>query len=259
MTGTVNKSTFIEKLKKGDVFSSFSLHIIAMALMLCDHVWATVLPGAVWLTCIGRISFPIFAFMISEGFFRTRNVKRYLLRMLLLALISELPFDLMYGGRLFYPYHQNVAWTYLIGLLLMAGLEKVRSKRSTAIYILACIAASVLGFAAGMLTMADYYGAGVLLVLCFYFFHKRNVWNLIAQLAVMYYVFVELIGGYYYPVTIFGMYFELQQEAFSILALIPIWLYNGRQGYHSRGFRTLCYAFYPVHILLLVIAAYISA
>lgn len=130
--------------------SAAALHIIAMALMLMDHLWATLLPAQDWLTCAGRLTFPIFAFMTVEGYFHTRNLKRYALRLLLFALLSEVPFDLMYGGTWFYPVHQNVIWT--------------------------------------------------------------------------------------------------------LLALVPIWLYRGRQGCHSKPFQYACYAFYPVHMLLLVLA-----
>lgn len=88
--------------------TSFSLHLIAMFTMLCDHLWGTVIPGNDWLTCIGRISFPIFAFMIVEGYFHTKNLKKYVLRLLFFAVISEIPFNLAVGSRLFYPIHQNV-------------------------------------------------------------------------------------------------------------------------------------------------------
>ena len=64
------------------------LHIIAMTLMLMDHLWATLLPAQDWLTCIGRIAFPVFAFMTVEGYFHTHNLKKYMLRLLLFALIS---------------------------------------------------------------------------------------------------------------------------------------------------------------------------
>ena len=56
--------------------SSFGLHLLAMGLMLCDHLWATVVPGNDWLTCIGRLAFPIFAFMTVEGYFHTKNLKK---------------------------------------------------------------------------------------------------------------------------------------------------------------------------------------
>ena len=57
--------------------TSFSLHIMAMVFMLCDHLWGTIVPGADWLTCIGRLTFPIYAFMIVEGYFHTKNIKKY--------------------------------------------------------------------------------------------------------------------------------------------------------------------------------------
>ena len=70
--------------------SSFSLHILAMILMLCDHLWATLFPAQEWMTCIGRVAFPIFAFMIVEGFFHTANVRKYISRLFIFAIVSDL-------------------------------------------------------------------------------------------------------------------------------------------------------------------------
>ena len=60
-----------------------------------------------------------------------------------------------------------------------------------------------------------------------------------------------MLGNLYYPVTILGHHFEIAQQSFALLALIPIWLYHGEQGYHSKWFKYFCYAFYPVHLLVL--------
>ena len=229
------------------------LHIIAMTLMLMDHLWATLLPAKEWLTCAGRVAFPIFAFMAVEGYFHTRSFKKYILRMLLFAVLSELPFDLMYGGTWFYPVHQNVLWTFLLSLLGVWLMEQVRKKGKTWMYLLVCVLVVPAGLVLGTLCMVDYYGVGVLTVFVFYFLHGRKWWCFLGQLAALYWLNVELLGGLMYPVQLFGMEFELCQQGLALLALIPIWLYRGRQGYHSKPFQYLCYAFYPVHMLLLVV------
>ena len=229
------------------------LHIIAMTLMLMDHLWATLLPAREWLTCAGRVAFPIFAFMAVEGYFHTRSFKKYILRMLLFAVLSEIPFDLMYGGTWFYPVHQNVLWTFLLGLLGVWLMEQVRKKGKTWMYLLVCVLVVPAGLVLGTLGMVDYYGVGVLTVFVFYFLHGRKWWCFLGQLAALYWLNVELLGGLMYPVQLFGMEFELCQQGLALLALIPIWLYRGRQGYHSKPFQYLCYAFYPVHMLLLVV------
>ena len=229
------------------------LHIIAMTLMLMDHLWATLLPAKEWLTCAGRVAFPIFAFMAVEGYFHTRSFKKYILRMLLFTVLSEIPFDLMYGGTWFYPVHQNVLWTFLLSLLGVWLMEQVRKKGKTWMYLLVCVLVVLAGLVLGTLCMVDYYGAGVLTVFVFYFLHGRKWWCFLGQLAALYWLNVELLGGLMYPVQLFGMEFELCQQGLALLALIPIWLYRGRQGYHSKPFQYLCYAFYPVHMLLLVV------
>ena len=107
----------------------------------------------------------------------------------------------------------------------------------------------------GLTMMAIPYAVtGVLTVLVFYFFRGRAWWCLAGQLLALYWLNVEMLGGLMYPVQLFGVSFEICQQGFALLALVPIWLYRGRQGYHSRWFQYFCYAFYPVHMLLLALA-----
>ena len=132
--------------------TSNMLRIIAVVLMLSDHIWATTMSFGNWMTYIGRIAFPIFAFQIAEGFVHTSNIKKYALRLLGFALITEIPFNLFYSSRWFNPYHQNVLFTLLLGLLaiyVIDNLKKNFSAKKAAIsllwIILICIA-SVIGF-----------------------------------------------------------------------------------------------------------------
>ncbi len=233
--------------------SAAVLHILAMMLMLMDHLWATLLPAQDWLTCAGRVAFPIFAFMSVEGYFHTHNFKKYAQRMLLFAVLSEIPFDLMYGGTWFYPVHQNVIWTLLMGLLGIHLMETVRKKQKPWVYVLVSAGVVAAGGILGTLCMVDYYGVGVLTVFIFYLFRGRKWWCLLGQLLTLYWVNVQMLGGLMYPIQLFGMEFELCQQGLALLALLPIWLYRGRQGYHSKPFQYACYAFYPVHMLILVL------
>ena len=233
--------------------SAAALHILAMGLMLMDHLWATLLPAQEWLTCAGRVAFPIFAFMAVEGYFHTRDLKKYLGRLLLFAVISEVPFDLMYGGTWFYPVHQNVIWTLLMGLLGVHLMETVRKKQKLWVYGAVSALVVAAGAVLGTLCMVDYYGAGVLTIFVFYFFRGRKWWCLLGQLAALYWINVELLGGLMYPLHLFGMEWELCQQGLALLALVPIWLYRGRQGFHNKPFQYACYGFYPAHMLVLAL------
>ena len=222
--------------------SSFSLHIIAMLLMLCDHLWATVLSHYAWLTWVGRLAYPIFAFMLVEGYFHTRNLKKYLGRLLFWAILSELPFNLMYGGS-------------LMGLLCIIGIEKTRQKRKPLLTIIVFLLSAVAGYVLGFLTMVDYFGYGIWMVLVFYLFRGRKWWCLLGQFAALCWINVMLIGGLSVPVQIFGHEVFIAQQSMACLALVPIWLYKGNQGPHNKIIQTGFYAFYPVHMLILSLAA----
>lgn len=233
--------------------SSSTLHILAMGFMLCDHLWAVLFPAEEWLACIGRTAYPVFAFMIVEGYTHTRDLRRYMLRLFLWACLSEIPFNIMYGGSIFYPYHQNVLWTFLQSLLVIILIEKCRSRFDAVPAALLSAGLAAFGFAAGYATMSDYYGIGILTVLVFYFFRGRTWGSRFAQFLCLYILNVKLLGGYCYTFQLFGHDIEFVQQGLAVLSLIPIWLYQGRQGIRSKVFQYACYAFYPVHIIVLLL------
>ncbi len=241
--------TDMEK-RKFDI-SSAGLHVIAMALMLMDHMWATVFTNAGWLTAVGRLAFPIFAFMIVEGYTHTKNLKKYVLRLFGFALIAEIPFNLMTGNSVIYYVHQNVLWTFLIGIGLIHINELARKKGKLWLTALTMVLTTAAGFVLGFVTFVDYNAAGVLTVLVFYFFRGRKWWCYIGQLAALYYINVELLKGLFFEVELFGHNFEIVQQGLALLSLVFIWLYKGRQGKKSKALQYFCYAFYPAHMLIL--------
>lgn len=231
--------------------SALTLKLFAMTFMLMDHMWATVVTNVPWLTVIGRMAMPIFAFQIAEGFFRTHDRRRYLLRMLLFALVSEIPFNLMAGGRVFYPIHQNVMFTFLIALLLMSAMERFYAQKIRFLFVsVACAAAA---WILGIVTFVDYYHYGIFMVLLFYWSYRLpRLPAMAVQLAGLLYI-CDSMGGLVVPVELFGVTHEVGRQMAAILALIPIWLYSGRKGYSSKAVQYACYAFYPVHMLVLYV------
>ncbi len=103
--------------KKRLGLSHNALQGLALVFMLIDHTWATIVSGNQWMTCVGRLAFPIFAFLITEGYAHTRDWKVYAKRLFWFGVISEIPFNLMIFSSPIFPFHQNVMFTLLLGLL----------------------------------------------------------------------------------------------------------------------------------------------
>ena len=232
------------------------LRTIAVIFMLSDHIWATALSFGDWMTYIGRMAFPIFAFQIAEGFVHTSNFKKYALRLLGFAVITEIPFNLFYSSRVFTPYHQNVLFTLLLGLLaikVIDGLKKDRSLKNIALSVLLLgliLLASVVGF-------VDYNHYGVLTVIMFYLMRDFPfAW--LGQLIGMILINIVIFEGLVFPVEIFGKTFEIPSQGFAVFALIPIWLYGNRKGKSSKILQYGFYAFYPLHMLVLFLIKHFS-
>lgn len=239
--------------KKIKCLSAFDLKIIAMALMFCDHLWATLVPGKMWLTCLGRIAFPIFAFQIAEGFSKTGNFKKYISRIFICALLSEIPFNLMSGGGIFFPFHQNVLFSFTISLLLLRMIQWGREK-SRGWFIGMTVLSFVLATVLGLLCFVDYFNFGIYMVICFYLLRGLK-FEWLGQLVMMYIINVSMMQGMWIDQSLFGFKYQVPLQGYALLALIPIWLYNSKKGHDSMAFRIVNYAFYPVHILILSVAA----
>ena len=236
--------------------TSNMLRILAMAFMICDHLWAKVVPGNDWMTYVGRMTFPIFAFMISEGFIHPSNLKKYILRLLAFAVISEIPFNLFYGGSWFYPYHQNVMFTLLFGLLAIMLIDKAKKNRDAKTIVKSALLVILLGIAS-FICFVDYGFWGFLIIIMFYLF-RNFPFAWLAQLAAMVIINCELFEGQFIVVDLFGKSFEFATQGFAVFSLIPIWLYGGRKGKSSKIMQYGFYAFYPLHMIIIYLAVYFT-
>lgn len=202
-----------------------------------------------WMTCVGRMAFPIFAFQISEGFLHTSNVRRYGQRLLLFALIAEVPFDLMLSSGWFFPFHQNVLFTLLLGLVSIHALDTARREPSVkksvkaVLIVVLCLLLSAFG-------MVDYGMVGVATVILFYLARNFKGAKLV-QLAGMILLNCFVLPGMGIPITLLGKEFLFPGQGFAVGALVFIWLYNGGKGRTSKALQYGAYAFYPVHALIL--------
>lgn len=215
--------------------TSFSLKILACICMLMDHASYVIYGHTSFLNYIGRIAFPIFAFQISEGYLHTNNLKKYFFRLFVFAIISQLPFQLF--GSILEPsfFGLNVMFTLLLGLFCVLIWEKSKNK------IISCIIIALSCFFAEIFKM-DYGYFGVLTVFVFHLFKNKKLLLLNSFFALLLIKYLPNIIKYnfYYKYLIFFIC--------TFAAIIPIFLYNGKQGKKIKYF---LYIFYPVHLLVL--------
>ena len=223
----------MEQLKKKQILDGTMLKIIAMVSMVSDHVGDLFFPGVMWLRMIGRLAMPIFSFCIAEGYAHTRDKNRYLLRMGIFALISEVPFDLAFEGKVGFG-HQNIMLTFFLSILALKIFDLIRGEepRSIGKTVLGTLAVLVMAGLA-LLLRADYTIFAVIAVFLFYVLRNRHP-LVRSGVGVAFLALTRTMG--YYCTTGFS--------------LIPLLLYNGKRG---RGLKWLFYAFYPGHLLVLFV------
>ena len=225
--------------------NGFHLKLIAICTMLIDHMGYTLFPGVMWLRCVGRVAFPIFCFLIAEGCVYTHDRKKYALRLLVFALLSEIPFNLMNSGMIWDPYDQNVLWTLLLGALV-CWLMDWALKKCTPLSFVLTGAAMVAAYWLLEAFRTDYGGWGMLLVAAFYGVHRAPSGAVVKMIA-------QAFGLAFFSIGVMGGYLSI--ELWSLAALVPIWLYNGQRGFSNKVVQYGFYAFYPVHILALSLIA----
>lgn len=240
----------MQKQTKGRIsLNAVQLRWLALAFMLLDHMWATVIPGNTWMTRVGRLAFPIFAFQAAEGYVHTSDFKQYTRRLLLFGLLSEIPFNLMMGGSVLYPFHQNVMFTLLLGLLVLRQLDKARRADAWKHRILAVLGAVGLVLL-GQLTWVDYGGRGVLTVVAFGLLRDFPYAKL-CQLAAMVLLNIVDFPGEQLLIPMPWGTWEFPAQGLAVLALAFIWLYNGEKGRRGKALQLGSYLFYPLHMLVL--------
>lgn len=230
---------------------ALTLKIITLLCMLSDHLGRTLLSEYIWLTYIGRLIFPIFAFQLVEGYMHTRNKNKYALRLLISALISEIPFDLMAYGTPFFWGHQNIMWTLLLGLLCIQLADRiVKHLQPAVLRTIVSFTLVFFFFSVATVLRLDYQGFGILQIYLFYRFYDQKLPPfLIIGTALINYI------GARAPY----LHFERLSVSYQILAtfaLVPIRFYNGKIGYQSKGFAWFCYIFYPRHMLMLYLSSF---
>lgn len=220
--------------------SQEGLKVIACVTMLLDHIGATIVPQ-MGLRIIGRLAFPIYCFLLAEGISHTKNPQKYALRLLIGALLSEIPFDLLFFGELTLT-NQSVMVTLLLGFL-MAMWTKKRGK--------ILLPFAVCFFAAELLG-TDYGGIGVALVGLFVVSAEKNNKFLIQLVGMA--VLMLLMGSVEVSVGIVNVPIQM----FALLAMIPIYFYSGRKRTNSIWMQRVFYLFYPVHLAVLLLIVGLS-
>lgn len=221
-------------MKRG--LSQEGLKIIACVTMLIDHMGAVLFPANPWLRVIGRISFPIFCFLLSQGIHYTHSKKKYFLRLALWMIPSELAYDYALRGSFTWA-HQSVMVTLLLGALMGLCIEKAPKLFYKLLLILPFAALA-------WLLRTDYSYRGIFTIALFLLTrdmpHKLPV-QLIGLIC------VNCLPN---PNTI---------QIFAVLSAIPIALYSGKKISRSRALQWGFYAFYPLHLAVLLLTKVLFA
>lgn len=210
--------------------SVLCLKIIALTTMIIDHYGAIFKGDMMAYRMIGRIAFPIYCFLLIEGYYHTKDVKKYMLRLFVFALLSEIPFDLAFFGRAIFS-HQNIFFTLCIGLFTIYNIEKLKDKNKI---MSACII--IISFIASDILNVDYQIIGIIYILSFYYTRNMQKLQRLCLIAATMYITNLLSSS------------VIQQ--FSLFSLLILFFYNEELGPSSKVLQILFYASYPAHLII---------
>lgn len=227
---------------KKKILPQEGLKLIACITMLIDHFGHAIVPYLpvpymveLYYTCriVGRLAFPIYCFLLTEGMHHTRSPQKYILRLGVGILLAELPFDILFEGGFTWAY-QSVMVTLTLGALMLLCMQRVEKK---SLKLLLVIPFAVLA----ELAKCDYGGWGIAMMAVFALFDRLGM-QTIGILLVNACMESAMIPVFGIPVSV---------QLFAVLAMVPISNYCGRKLSHSRTVQWAFYLFYPVHLLLL--------
>lgn len=243
--------------------SGYQLKYIALFSMLLDHIAVIcqpTLPKIVYFLfrAIGRLSFPLFCFILVEGFFHTGNRKKYQQRLFIFALVSEIPYDLAFHylpvtalQSLFHMeqpsfatvsaafQQQNVLFTLFLGFTAMCCMETSQYRKNTVsgnidILIIFCCLSEVF--------QTDCGAAGILCIYLFYSIYKKR--GTCTELPLKF----GLLGTLPAALPLLTYVSPFPVQIFALTDSLLLRCYNGKKG---RGNKYLFYLFYPLHLLVL--------
>lgn len=222
--------------------TSFQIKLLAILFMIVDHIGVYLFPNIILLRVIGRLSFPLFCWLIANGARYTHNINSYLFRLFVFALISQYPFYLV-NKLVGIPWALNVFFTLSLGLLAIKILKESKSVYlNIAVVLLASLVAEFSG--------SDYGMFGVLSIVLFYIYFGKPKETSISQTVVYFLAVTYTVAVIYLTVANPLYYYIIFLKPFGLLSLMFINNYNKRSG-PKTGY--LFYAVYPVQYFLFYI------
>lgn len=190
----------------------------------------------------GRIAFPIYAFFISEGYIHTRNFAKYLGRLLIFAVISQIPAYLLLEPYLNGQPYLNIFFTLALGLLAIRFYDKAKNKPVGIILV-------ILTALFGELLHVDYGMYGILLIAIFFILRDHKIIMMLASSIILIISRLTLIPACA-PIYYIAIIEQLALSIFAVGSLLLIAAYNGKLGKSNKYIKMGFYAFYPVHLIL---------